>query len=216
MEVHSQWRTIVLSVLTSINYPPVNRLQNAKGKWDCRQVEDAFRPLWGCTFTAAEHGAEPKSLTFTTAHLTCLISINTPLCDKHVYLLTANITQSDSTRCCFSNEDLSFYQGRSCPSVKNMPLLYRHQKAFCAKKRSQIICSKHSTRPYFSIRVFFLWERKMLVKKKTKSKCPSSYFFQSRHIKIQSPLWRQLWSAHSSGRIQYDHGLFNSCRVHHY
>lgn len=133
----------------------LNRLQNAKGKWvSLGRWKGEFRPLW-----AAEHCAEPKSLTFTTAHLTCLISINTPLCDKHVYLLTANITQSDTTRCCFSNEDVSFYQGRSCPSVWNMPLLYRHQKAFCAKKRSQIICSKHTTRPYFSIRVFFVREK---------------------------------------------------------
>lgn len=36
---------------------------------------------------AFELCGEPESLTFTMAHLTCLISINTPLYNKHVYLL---------------------------------------------------------------------------------------------------------------------------------
>lgn len=86
------------------------------------------------------------------AHLACLININTPLYDKHVYLLTANIRQSDTMRCCFPNEDTgAFIKASRVPLSGKMPLLYRHQKAFVQKR--QIIYAKQTIRQYFSIRV---------------------------------------------------------------
>lgn len=80
-------------------------------------------------------------------------------------------------------------------------------KSICTKKRSQIICSKHTIRDYFSI--------SFLVRGKKHIQMPF-IFFQRKNMKIRSSLWRYLWSTHRSRHIQYDWGFFNYSQLHHY
>lgn len=95
-----------------------------------------FRPSQGYMFTELLSPAvSPKSLTFTVAHHACLISINTPLYDKHVYLLTANITQSDATRCCFSNEDTGAFIKAVCVPLSEICLFYTDIKKHLYKEK---------------------------------------------------------------------------------
>lgn len=84
---------------------------------------------------AFEPCGEPKSLTFTAGHLACLISINTPLYDKHVYHLTANIRQSDAMRCCFSNEDTGAFIKASRVPQSETCLFYTHIKKHLYKEK---------------------------------------------------------------------------------
>lgn len=84
---------------------------------------------------AVEPRGEPKSLTFTVAHLACLISINTPLYDKHVYFLTSNIRQSDTTRCCFSNEDTGAFIKASRVPPSEMCLFHTDIKTQLYKEK---------------------------------------------------------------------------------
>lgn len=118
-------------------FPP--RLQNTKEmpcwSWTwCFQGETKGKgSFWnrkgGCAAWAFISDRSQKTLALTIPWLNCLISINTPLCDKHVYPHRANNTQWETMSCCFSNEGTKPLS--TITYVTNPNFLKTHSNEFC-------------------------------------------------------------------------------------
>lgn len=73
-------------------------------------------------------------------------------------------------------------------------------KSICTKRKSQIICSKHTMRHYFSISFFGEGEKSSLKKKKKNIQMPFIFFFKG-GIRKYNPVFEDISDQHMEGDI---------------